>query len=48
VDSAFVWLDRAYQQKDPGIANVKFDPYMRELRTDPRFTELLHKMKLTE
>ena len=48
VDSAFVWLDHAYQQRDPGIASVKFDPYMRVLRTDPRFTKLLHEMKLPE
>jgi TolB-like protein len=48
VASAFEWLDRAFQQRDPGIANVKFDPYMRTLRTDPRFTELLHKLKLPD
>ena len=47
-DAAFKWLDRAYQQRDPGLVDVKGDPYVKSLRNDPRFTALLRKMRLPE
>jgi len=45
-DSAFVWLDRAYAQHDPGIADVQNDPWLQTLRRDPRYLRLLQKMRL--
>jgi TolB-like protein/DNA-binding winged helix-turn-helix (wHTH) protein/Tfp pilus assembly protein PilF len=45
-DKAFEWLDRAYQQRDPGAPELKTDPLMRNLRQDRRYTELLKKMRL--
>jgi hypothetical protein len=45
-DQAFAWLDRAYAQRDAGLASLKFDPLLAPLRTDPRFQALLVKMKL--
>jgi TolB-like protein len=48
IDSAFKWLERAYQQRDSYIANIKFDPYLRKMRADPRFSDLLRKLKLPE
>jgi TolB-like protein len=45
-DKAFEWLDRAYRQRDPGTPELKTDPLMRSLRQDPRYTELLKKMRL--
>ena len=46
VDKAFAWLDRAYQQRDPGTPEFKTDPLMKSLRQDPRFTEILKRMRL--
>jgi TolB-like protein len=46
VDQAFEWLDRAYRQRDPGAPEFATDPLMESLRHDPRFTELLKKMRL--
>jgi tetratricopeptide (TPR) repeat protein len=46
VDKAFVWLDRAYRQRDPGTPEFKTNPRMKILRADMRYAELLKKMRL--
>jgi len=45
-EKAFKWLDRAFQQRDPGAPELKSNPLMRSLRGDPRYVELLKKMRL--
>ena len=45
-DKAFEWLDRAYEQRDAGLRSLKIDPHLKSLRHDPRYIELLRKMKL--
>ena len=45
-DKAFQWLDRAYQQHDAGMRDLKIDPWLRGVRGDPRYSELLKKMNL--
>jgi TolB-like protein len=45
-DEAFQWLDRAFAQRDGGLAEVKYDPLLRSLRKDPRYRALLTKMGL--
>jgi hypothetical protein len=47
-DKAFEWLDRSYQQKDQGLVNIKTDAFFAGLRNDPRFSDLLRRMKLPE
>jgi tetratricopeptide (TPR) repeat protein len=46
-DKAFEWLDRAYRQRDPGLPELKTGPLMESLRQDPRYAELLSKMRLS-
>jgi TolB-like protein/DNA-binding winged helix-turn-helix (wHTH) protein/Flp pilus assembly protein TadD len=46
IDQAFAWLKRSYQQRDPGLNQLKLDPLLKNLRADPRYSDLLKKMKL--
>lgn len=45
-DLAFEWLNRAYQQRDSGMRSLKIDPLLKSLHKDPRYSELLQKMRL--
>jgi hypothetical protein len=45
-DQAFQWLDRAYDQHDGGLSDIKTDPFIAALRADARYRALLEKMKL--
>ncbi len=47
-ERAFALLEKAYQQHDPGLAQLKVDPSVDSLRSDPRYLELLKKMGLDE
>jgi hypothetical protein len=47
-DKAFLWLDRAAEQHDPGMLWIKGDPMLQGLVEDPRYKALLRKMKLAE
>jgi len=44
VDNAFAWLDRAYQQRDSAMLNLKIDPLLKNVRQDSRYGEWLKKM----
>lgn len=45
-DKALEWLERAYKQRDSGLAQMKGDPLLRSLERDPRYRDFLQKMKL--
>ena len=45
-DKAFEWLEIAYNQRDGGLAEMKADPMLRTLHSDPRWKAFLQKMKL--
>ena len=45
-DKSFEWLERAYQQRDPGLPELKSNPLLKNLRHDPRYSELLKRMRL--
>jgi TolB-like protein len=48
-DLAFLWLDRALEQRDSGLAlEVKGDPLLRNVRGDPRYATLLSRMNLPQ
>jgi TolB-like protein/Tfp pilus assembly protein PilF len=46
-DKSFEWLDRAYNQRDAGLTEIKTDPLLKNLRHDPRYTDLLKKCAST-
>jgi len=43
---AFAWLERAYAQRDSGVAYVKGDPFLKNLEADPRLEAFLKKLRL--
>jgi len=48
VDAAFAWLERAYAQRDDGLAEIKTSPRFRSLHGDPRWGAFLRKMGFAE
>jgi TolB-like protein len=47
-ERAFGWLGKAYEVRDPPLANLKTDPGFDSLRSDPRYLDLLRKVGLGE
>ena len=47
-DLAFEWLERAYDQRDAGVSQIKSDRLFHPLIDDPRYKAFLKKMKLPE
>jgi TolB-like protein len=47
-DRAFEWLERARQQRDPGLVSTKIDPLLVNLHGDPRWQPFLHRMGLAD
>ena len=45
-DKAFEWLNRAYEQHDAGLRSLKIDPYLKSLSHDPRYADILKKLRL--
>jgi TolB-like protein/DNA-binding winged helix-turn-helix (wHTH) protein/Flp pilus assembly protein TadD len=45
-DKSFEWLEHAYKQRDPGLPEIKSNPLFKNLRRDPRYIEVLKKMRL--
>ena len=43
-DKAFAWLETAYRQHDRGITQLRFDPLVTRLRSDPRYRAMLEKL----
>lgn len=45
-DRAFEWLERAYNDRDTGLVQLKGDPLLKRLERDPRHAALMRKMRL--
>ena len=43
-DKAFEWLERAFQQRDPGLIELESDPELEPLHGDERFRSLQERM----
>jgi eukaryotic-like serine/threonine-protein kinase len=48
IDAAFVWLDRAHAQRDPGLTEINCSYLLRSLHDDPRWSPFLKKMGLVD
>ena len=46
IDTAFVWLERAYEQRAPLLWQIRVYPSFDPLKSDPRYNDLLHRMGL--
>src|SRR5579863_55003 len=45
-EEAFTWLEQAYKEQSNMLQFIKVHPYFDPLRSDPRFTELIHRVGL--
>jgi len=43
-DKAFEWLNKAYEERAGQMILIKVDPWIKNLRSDPRYKELLKKV----
>jgi tetratricopeptide (TPR) repeat protein len=48
VDKAFEWLERAYEQRDPGVTYSATDVILRTLHDDPRWQPFLKRLGLAK
>ena len=48
LNEAFVWLEKAYEERDPQLTYLKAGRRFEPLRHDPRFRELVHRIGLPE
>jgi serine/threonine-protein kinase len=45
-ESAFQWLERAFQERDENFIHLKVDPRLDPVRSEPRFQQLLQRVNL--
>jgi TolB-like protein/Flp pilus assembly protein TadD len=44
-DRAFEWLEKAFEERQPWLGQLQFDPQFEPLRSDPRFADLVRRVK---
>ncbi|HWN08985.1 MAG TPA: tetratricopeptide repeat protein [Pyrinomonadaceae bacterium] len=47
-DDAFFWLEKSYEERDPGLVMLKAAPDFASLRSDSRYTDLLRRIGFPE
>jgi hypothetical protein len=45
-DQAFKWLERAFEERDIWLMNLKIDPVLKDLRSERRFASLIQRIGL--
>ncbi len=46
-DHAFAWLEKSYEDRNGWLSEVNADPTFDGLHSDPRFANLVRRLKLT-
>jgi TolB-like protein len=47
-DAAFHWLERGFEERDPGMPQLRTDPLLKPLHADPRWAKLLDRIGLSD
>ena len=47
-DKAFEWLEKAFQERSPGLTWLKVEPMLDSIRSDPRYADLQRRMGLQQ
>ncbi len=47
-DRAFAWLEKAYKERDAALPGMNVDPIWDNLRSDPRFQNLVRRMNFPQ
>jgi hypothetical protein len=47
-EKAFAWLERAYQDRQQGLSQLKVAAKFDNLRSDPRFADLMRRVGLPQ
>lgn len=45
-EAAFEWLQKAFEEHEPTLVNLNVDPKLVPIRSDPRFKDLVRRMRL--
>ena len=46
-ERAFTWLEKAYEEHDSGLVSIGVEPIFDSMRADPRFRDLLRRLRLS-
>jgi eukaryotic-like serine/threonine-protein kinase len=46
-EKAFDWLEKAYEEHDSGLVSLAVEPMFDRVRSDPRYRDILRRMKLS-
>ena len=46
-DEVFRWLEKGYEQRSSGMPYLTADPFWDGIRSDPRYIDLLRRMRST-
>jgi hypothetical protein len=44
-DQAFAWLEKAFEERQPWLGQLRVDPQFEALRSESRFTDLIGRVK---
>ena len=47
-DQTFKWLEKAFEERDIWLMNMRVDPVLKPIRSDSRFTVLVHRIGIPE